>query len=141
MGSMSDQLENDVLALIFQGGSITNIPTVTTGNFYIALYTTNPTDTAGSGTETVYTNYARQPVLRISSAWTISGTSPTQCVNANQISFPTCGATGATITGFQIMSAVTGGTPYFWGALTASLAVSNGITPQIAAGALQIQLD
>lgn len=140
MGSMTDTLENDMLALFFQGGSITNIPVVTSGNFYISLYTANPTDTGG-GTETVYTNYARQPVLRISSAWTISGTSPTQAVNANQISFPTCGATGATITGFAIMSASSGGTMYFWGALTASLAVSNGITPQIAAGALQIQLD
>jgi hypothetical protein len=140
MGSKTDQYENDSLAWLLTAVAITGLPVATSGNFYVALFTVTPSDTGG-GTETVYTNYARVAILRNASAWTISGTSPTQAVNTAQLSFPACGATGATVVAWALMSASSGGTMYYWGALSASLVISNGITPQIAASAMSISED
>jgi hypothetical protein len=60
--------------------------------------------------------------------------------NDAAITFPLCGATGSTVTNFGIGSDASGaGNLFFKGA--SALAVSNGITPQFAAGALDITLD
>jgi hypothetical protein len=104
---------------------------------YIALCTTAPTDLA-VGTEAAYTNYAR--VATAPADWnSATAASPSVASNANIVSFPTCGATGATITNFMLMDALTGGNMIGWG--TASLVVSSGITPQFAAGALVLTAD
>ena len=59
--------------------------------------------------------------------------------NSATISFPQCGASGATLTHVATGTAVSGaGTVWHYGALNSSLAVSSGITPQFAAGALTI---
>ena len=59
--------------------------------------------------------------------------------NAATISFPQCGVAGATLTHVATGSAVSGvGTVWHYGALNASLAVSSGITPQFATGALTV---
>jgi hypothetical protein len=59
--------------------------------------------------------------------------------NAAQISFPQCGASGATLTHVAVGTG-SSGTGHVWhqGALNSSLAVANGITPQFAAGALTV---
>jgi hypothetical protein len=104
---------------------------------YIALCTTAPTD-AAIGTEAAYTNYAR--VVTAPTDWNAAtAASPSVSTNATVISFPTCGATGATITNFMLMDALTGGNMIGWG--TASLIVSSGITPQFAIGALVLTAD
>ncbi len=145
-GSKKDAFETDLLELIFNNTNLANIGdatglrgSTTAGNFHIALYTTAPND-SNEGAETVYTNYARVAVERSGSGWTVSGNLAT---NAAAITFPQCGETGATLVAFSIN---TGGTEndddaIYWGDLTANLAVSSGITPEFAAGALDVYED
>ncbi len=62
--------------------------------------------------------------------------------NDGAITFPACTALSDTETHFGIGSDASGaGNLFLWGALTASLAVSAGITPSFAAGALDVTLD
>lgn len=145
-GSKKDGFETDLLELIFQNLDIANIGdaaglqnSATAGNLYIALFTADPSDSA-AGTETVYTNYARQAVVRSASGWTVSGNN---CSNAALVTFPTCGATGATLTSFAVCKADVEGVDdaIYWGTLTAPLVVSNGITPEFAIGDLDINED
>ncbi len=107
-------------------------------NTYVSLHTAGLTAATNTQTdqETAYTNYARQAVLR-STGWDAASGGST--ANAATISFPQCGASGATLTDVAIGTAVSGaGTVWHFGDLNSSLVVSNGITPQFAAGALTI---
>lgn len=143
--SKSNSAESDMLLLEFNNTNWANVGDATglrgsstAGSFYIGLCTADPGETGDQTTnETAFTNYARQAVARSSGGWTISGTAPTQAANAAAITFPQCGATGATLTYFIIgrASASTGEIMYS-GALTSSLIVNNGITPSFAIGAL-----
>lgn len=147
--SATDTLETGLLALILQNANLANIGDVTglrgsttAGSLYISLHTADPGETGSQTTsETAYTNYARVAVTRASGAggWTVSGNNGS---NTSTITFPTGGASGATITHFGVGTASSGaGTLLFKGALTSSLAVSNGITPSFAAGDLDINAD
>lgn len=107
-------------------------------NVYVSLHTADLTASNNTQTdnETAYTNYARQAVAR-STGWDAASGGAT--ANAATISFPQCGVTGATLTHVATGTAVSGsGTVWHYGALNSSLAVSSGITPQFAAGALTI---
>jgi len=107
-------------------------------NTYVDLHTASQTAASGAQTEneTVYTNYARQAVAR-PAGWDAASGGAT--ANTATISFPQSGVTGATITHVGTGTAVSGaGTVWHFGALNSSLAVSSGITPQFAAGALTI---
>jgi len=107
-------------------------------NTYVSLHTADLTAATNQQTEneTAYTNYARQAVAR-STGWDAASGGATD--NAATISFPQCGATGATLTHVATGTAVSGvGNVWHYGALNSSLAVANGITPQFAAGALTI---
>lgn len=107
-------------------------------NTYVALHTASLTP-GGSGqneNETSYTNYARVAVAR-STGWNAASGGAT--ANAATISFAQCGATGATLTYVSTGVGSSGATAvWHYGALNSSLAVSSGITPQFAAGALTI---
>lgn len=128
--------ENDFLKLIFQGTAIANIAdnaaSAPITNLYMSLHTADPTDAAASGqstNETTYTSYARVAVARTSGGWTVtaSGVSPT----AN-VSFPACTGGSSTITHVGIGTASSGtGKLLFVGALSPSIAVSSGVTPQL----------
>lgn len=105
---------------------------------YVSLHTADLTAGTNQQTqnETSYTNYARQSVAR-STGWDAASGGATD--NAATISFPQCGTTGATITHVATGTSSTGtGNVWHYGALNSSIAVSNGITPQFAAGALTI---
>lgn len=104
---------------------------------YVSLHNATLSATSAQNTsETVYTNYARQSVARTSSGWTLSAETIS---NAAAIAFPTCGTTGDTLTYVGIGTASTGaGQLLYFGALTSSLAVSNGIAPNFAIGALTV---
>lgn len=107
-------------------------------NTYVALHTSDLTAATNSQAEneTSYTNYARQAVAR-STGWDAASGGATD--NAATISFPQCGATGATLTHVSVGVGSSGATAvWHYGALNSSLAVANGITPQFAAGALTI---
>lgn len=145
-GSKKDNFENDILELIFQNANLATIGdatglrgSTTAGNFYVALYTAAPTDSA-QGTETVYTNYTRIAVARTSGGWTVTTNNAS---NTAAITFPTCGVTGATLCAFSINKAATVSVDdaIYWGDLTSNLAVSSGITPEFAIGDLDVNED
>lgn len=107
-------------------------------NTYVAFHTGNLTAATNSQAEneTAYTNYARQAVAR-STGWASASGGATS--NVADISFPQCGVTGATLSHVSVGTTVSGATPvWHYGALNASLAVSSGITPQFAIGALTV---
>lgn len=140
--SASNAFETDLLKLLYQNTNIANIGdatglrgATTAGSFYIALHTADPGEAGDQSTsEATYTGYARQAVARSSAGWTVSGN---QVSNAAIVSFPACTAGSNTITHYSVGVASSGATyMLFSGALTASLAVSAGITPQAAIGAI-----
>lgn len=145
--SASNAFETAVLTLYFNNTNHANVGDATgvrgssaAGVFYIGLHTADPGE-AGSQTtsEATYTSYARVSVARSSGGWTISGNSVS---NTAAISFPACTGGSNTITHFSIGTDVSGtGNLLFSGALSASLAVSNGITPQFAIGQLTTTCD
>jgi hypothetical protein len=106
-------------------------------NTYVGLYTASPgTGNNQTTNETSYTDYARQAVAR-STGWDAASGGAT--ANAAAITFPQCGVTGATLTDVAIGTVLSGaGTVWHYGALNSPLAVSSGITPQFAAGALTV---
>jgi hypothetical protein len=145
--SATNTAETNFLALIFQNANYASIGDATglrgsstAGSFQISLTTAAPADTDSQTTnETAYTSYGRVAVARSSGAWTAtSGNSD----NVAAINFPTCTGGTSSIVGFGIGTDSTGtGNLIFNGALTATLAVSNGITPSFAIGALDVTLD
>lgn len=145
--SATNAFETSLLGLIITNVAAANVgdasglqPSATAGVFWISLHTASPGETGDQTTnETAYTNYARQDEARNTTQWTVTGNTAD---NDNAIPFPQCGASGATLTHFGLGSATSGaGNLFLYGALTASLAVSSGITPEFAAGALDITLD
>jgi hypothetical protein len=145
--SAGNNFESLVLAHIFENSNIPSIGDATgirgssaTGVFMISLHTADPADTGTQTTnETAYTNYVRVSVARGAAQWT---TASNTVDNDNVITFATGGASGASITHFGVGSDTSGaGNLWIFGALTATLAVSNGITPSFAAGALDVTLD
>ena len=145
--SATNLFETSLLGLLFTNVDAANVGdatglrgSTTAVVFWISLHTGTPGETGDQTTsETVYTNYARQDEARNTTQWTVTGNTAD---NDNAIGYPTCGATGATLTHFGLGSATSGaGNLFLYGTLTASLAVSNGVTPSFAAGALDVSLD
>lgn len=145
--SKSDAFEADLLKIIFNATAIANIAdnaaTSPLTNLFVALHTADPGETGTQATsEATYTGYARVSVARTSGGWTISGTAPTQVANAGTITFGACTAGSNTITHFSVGVATSGATKILYsGPLTATLAVSAGITPSFATSALVITED
>lgn len=145
--SATNAFETALLNLYFLNTDHANIGdaaglqnSATAGSFYISLHTADPGEAGDQTTsETAYTNYARVAVARSGAGWSVSTNTAS---NAAAVNFPTCGATGATITHFGVGTSATGaGNLLFSGALTASLAVSNGITPSFGIGDLDVTVD
>jgi hypothetical protein len=143
--SATNSLENGILELLLKNTDFANIGdagglqnSATAGSLYISLHTSDPGEAGDQTTnETSYTNYARVAVARSGSGWTVSGNAAS---NTAAITFPACGATGATITHFGVGTASSGaGVLLFKG--TCSLVVSSGITPSFAIGDLDITCD
>jgi hypothetical protein len=132
--SASDYLELALLNHLFNKTAYT-APTT----FYVALCTTAPTDASTGSTivEATYTGYARKST--VAADWTTAASGANS--NANAITFAACTAGTSTVTHFAIVDASSAGNVLLWGALSASLAVSNGITPSFAVGALSNTCD
>lgn len=148
--SASNAFENDLLLLIFNNTNIANLGdatgvrgSLTAGNLYVALHTADPGETGNQTTsEAAYTSYARVAVARSNGGWTVSGTAPTQVANAAAVNFPAATGGSETETFFSIGRDSSGaGEILVSGALTANLAVSNGITPSFAIGQLVATCD
>lgn len=107
---------------------------------YIALYTADPGEAGTAITnESAYGSYARVTVTASSGFTAASGGSTS---NTGLIQFPECTSGSETITHVGIVTTVSGaGQLIYSGALTASRAISSGIQPQFAIGALVITED
>jgi hypothetical protein len=142
MAALTNYAEGKVLDLLFTNQDWANIGDATgiqgsstDGSFYIALFTADPTDAGTQTNEATYTGYARKAIGRTTSDWTVSGDTVD---NDSAISFDPCTAGSDTVTHLGIMDASTSGNMIIHGALSASLAISAGITPNIPAGDLDI---
>lgn len=145
--SATNAFETALLTLYFNNTDHANVGdagglqnSATAGSFYVSLHTGDPGETGNQTTsEATYTSYARVAVARSAGGWTVSGNNVS---NAAAINFPACTGGTNTITHFGIGSDSSGtGNLFFKGALTASLAVSSGITPSFAIGELDVNLD
>lgn len=128
--SLTNTMENALARALFQKANVTGVVSGATGvaNFYAALYTASPTDTA-TGAEAAYGPYARVAVARTTGGWTVTGNSVSPTAN---VDFPACtGGTTGVCTHFALLSAATGGTMYFWGTVTPNISVAVGVTPRL----------
>ncbi len=136
--SKGDTFENDLLKLIFNATAIANIADNAASspltNLYVALHTADPGESGNQSTNEIsYTGYARVAVARTTGGWTVTGSSvsPVADVTFGQM---TAGA-GGTATHASIGTASSGtGKILYSGALSPTIAVSNGVTPQITSG-------
>jgi len=142
--SATNAFETDLLELIFNGTTITNIADNTASspatNLYVSLHTSDPGEGGDqSSNETSYGSYARVAVARTSGGWTVSSNSVT---NVGEIAFPQCDGGSSTITHFGIgLASSSTGTLLIKGELASPLNVSNGVAPRFAASNLTINID
>ena len=127
--SFTNTYENHVMQYVFTSGSVTR-PTA----WYIALFTSDPTDTGSAGTEvSTGTGYARTSV-------TFSVTGDTAS-NSAAVEFPAAsGGTWGTISHIGVMTASSGGDMIVHSALTTSKAINDGDVFRIPTGDLDITL-
>lgn len=147
----TNQTEDDLLDLKFTNVAAPNWgdaaglqPSAAAGNEHVSLHTGDAlaeTSTDQTDNETAYLNYARQPVARSVAGWTVaSGTVD----NDAAITFPQAGATGvpSTITDVGLGFALTlAGYLHMFGQVAVDLVVNENVTPEIAAGALDVTLN
>jgi hypothetical protein len=145
--SMTNSGENSLLLLFFNNSNFANIGDATglrgssaAGNFYISLHTADPAEGGNqTSNEATYTGYARKAIARTAGAFVVTGS---LAENVAAIAFDPCSGGANTVTHFGIGTDSSGvGNLIFKGILTASLDVSNGITPQFAAGDLNVTID
>jgi hypothetical protein len=145
--SASNSFENGILLLVFNNtnfaliGDATGLRgSSTAGSLYVSLHTSDPGEAGDQTTnEAAYTSYARVAVARSGAGWTVSTNTAT---NTAAIDFPACTGSSSTCTYFGVGTALTStGVLLFSGALTASLAVSTGVTPEFAIGQLSVSAD
>lgn len=147
MSALTNAFENELALLIFNNTNAANIGDATglrgsstAGVFYISLHTGDPGEGGSQNTsEASYTGYARVSVVRTASGFTVSGSGVS---NAAAITFAPCTAGSNTITHVGLGTDASGaGNLKLKTALTGSLAVSSGITPNFAIGALTFTFD
>lgn len=136
--SKTNAFETALLEFIFEDTALPWEGAAT--NLYISLHTADPGEAGDQTTsEATYTSYARVAVARSGAAWVVSGNTAD---NAAAVTFPEATGGSNTITYFGVGTAATGaGNLLYSGALTASLAVSSGITPEFAIGDLNVTED
>lgn len=133
--SIGNTTENDIVEYIFKATAFSwNAVT----NLTVHLHTADPGEGGNSSTnECAYGSYAAVNVSRSGTGWTVTGN---QAVNAALIQFPQC--TSGTETATHVSITPQSSTQILAsGALSSSLAISSGIQPQFAAGALTFTID
>lgn len=130
-----DTFENDLLKLIFNATAIANIADNAASspltNLYVGLHTADPDEAGSQATSEIsYTGYARVVVARTSGGWTVTANSVSP---AAAITFGAMTAgTGGTVTHIVVGTASSGtGKVLYMGAVSPTIAVSNGVTPQL----------
>lgn len=141
MAGKGNVTDANLLKLIFQAVAIANLAdnaaTSPLTNLFVSLHTADPGPGGDQTTsEATYTGYARVAVARTAGGWSIASQTIS---NVGAINFPACTAGSNVITHAAVGTLTSGaGVLLYSGALTASLSVSNGITPSFAAGQLTI---
>jgi len=134
MANLSSYAERKILDHLFKNTAYTS------PSAYIALFTTDPTDSA-SGTEVSGNGYARVQIDTVMSSAT-TGSDNSSITNGSNITFAAAsGGAFGTITHIGIFDAATTGNLIAHGALAASKVISDGDTFQIQTGNLTITID
>ena len=126
MAAASNYTENLALKFLLTNSTATR-PTA----WYVALFTTNPTD-AGSGTEVSGTNYARTSV-------TFSVTDDT-ATNSAPVTFTAAGSNWGTVSHIGVYDNTSGGNLLFHGSVTTAKQIDSGDTFTISTSNLSIVL-
>lgn len=134
--------KNDLSLLIFNATAIANVADNAASspitNIFAALHTATAVSGNQTTSEATYTSYARVGVARTSGGWSVSSGVTT---NVAAITFPAATGGSNTITDVSLGTLTSGtGKVIVGGALTASLSVSSGITPQFAISACSCTL-
>jgi hypothetical protein len=135
--SKGNTFENDLLKLIFNATAIPNMADNAASspltNLEVALHTADPGEAGDQTTsEAAYTSYARVAVARTSGGWTVTTNSVSPVAT---ISFPAATGGSETETHFSVGTAHTGtGKILYSGAISPTIAVANGVTPQLTTG-------
>lgn len=131
MSALSDFLENSLATAVLRGGTYTG------GPVYVALFTSNPTDT-NAGVEAAWSGYARQ--VAHTSVVSDGFTAPANGVSSNTkaITFPAYSGAGTTVTHWGLMSAATGGNLLLHAPLGASKALTDTDVASFPIGSLVV---
>jgi len=120
----------------FIGDDAGLVGSTTAGSLYISLHTDDPTSGNQLLNETNYTGYARMPVARTSTGWTVSGGTVTNNIT---IYFPICTGGTSTVDWVGVGTSSSGpGELLYSGRLSVSLFISSNITPTFKADSLTI---
>jgi hypothetical protein len=137
----NNTFSNQLLALILQNLA-TGIPGLavppSTGNLtvlYLALHGADPTASGNqTSSEVAYTGYARASVARGSAGFTVTGN---QFNLTSVVNFPACSGGSATAAFASIGTAASGTGEILWsGAISPTIAIANGVTPQLTTASL-----
>ncbi len=137
MAAKSTTLDTQLLALLLNATAIANIADNAASApltlLYLSLHTASP-GVGGNQTtnEATYTSYARVSIPRTSGGFSVSGGVATLAAAAT---FPTATGGSETETFFALGIAATGnGQILYFGPLSPTIAVTNGVTPQLTTG-------
>ena len=129
MAALSDYAEKLLLDWSMTTGSATR-PTA----WYVALYTSAPTD-AGGGTEVSGGGYARKAVT-FAAATSGAGTTS----NTGDVTWTASGADFGTVVAIGIFDAASSGNLLWHGNMTASKTIADGDTLEFSAGNIDLTL-
>lgn len=143
MSALTNLFKDDFLDLYFTNVAAPNVgdagglqPSASAGSIAVALHTGNAissTSTVQTDNEAAYTGYVRQDVGRDTGNWTVaSGLAD----NDSAITYPI--STSGPETETDVSLGGFAGVMQIFGSLAQDLVVNNGVTPQFAAGALDI---
>jgi len=141
--SLTNTYEDNILKLIFQAVDWANwaddAVTSPWTNIYVSLHTGDPGESGTQQTsEAAYSGYARVAVARTAGGWAVS---TGQADNVAAITYVVSADGPESITHFGLGTAASGaGTLLGSGALTATLVVNIGVTPEFAIGDCNIDL-
>lgn len=140
---LSDASEINYILLLFNNVDWANFGnagglrgSTVAGSLYVGLSTGTLSDTSTqTTTQAAYGSYTRCAVARSGAGWTCSAGTAS---NAAAVTFPTASSGTETETDFCVglISGTGAGDALYWGVLNAPLAVSSGIAPSFAIGAL-----
>lgn len=137
MAGKATLYDTALLALLLNATPIANVADNAASSpltsLYLSLHTASPGVGGNQATnEAAYTSYARTSITRNSSGFTVASGTATL---TSAVNFPTATGGSETETFFAVGSASSGaGVMYYFGPLSPTIAVSNGVTPQLTTG-------